>query len=593
MTIKIEVNQFVIVIKRVIILLCVAFFQFQVVMAEKPNIVFIITDDQGYGDFGFTGNPLIQTPFLDKMAESCAQMTQFYVSPVCSPTRASLMTGRYHYRTGVTDTWKGRSMMKTEEVTLAEVLRDAGYATGLFGKWHLGDCYPMRPQDQGFEEVLMHKGGGIGQRSDPPGGEGKYTDPILFHNGKKVQEKGYCTDIYFDRAIEWISKQSKKGKPFFAYISTNAPHSPFHDVPLSWYDIYRKMDLRNKNVPQAGYPLQTNENNEQLDTRARIFAMISNIDENVGKIQPRLKELGILDNTMIIFMSDNGPDGNRYNSGFRGAKTEVYQGGVRTPFLIEWPAQFKKPVSSPRVAAHIDIMPTLLEACGVSYEGEFDGRSFLSLLSEDKIEWPDRYLFIQAHRGVRPTTYHHSAVITEEWKFVHPSGFHKEQFEGEPIFELYEISKDPYEQKNVAALYPEIVESMRGAYDTWLKEIDSSREGDYAMPSIHVGTKYENPMVLTGQDQQAARGDRGPYWKLEVAYGGKYDIECLFGPKKNIEEVVLSVQGKKLKKVVENGELIFKDIELVKGPADLSVILHAGEKHKSVWQVEIRYKPGA
>ncbi|MCG6920480.1 MAG: sulfatase-like hydrolase/transferase, partial [Acidobacteria bacterium] len=173
---------------------------------SRPDVILIVTDDQGYGDLGVKGNPLVRTPHIDAMAARSAEMTRFYVSPVCAPTRASLMTGRYNYRTRAIDTFVGRAMMEPGEVTLAEILRDSGYRTGIFGKWHLGDAYPMRPIDQGFEEALVHRGGGIGQPSDPPGGEGKYTDAVLFHNGRQVSTEGYCTDVYFDRALDWIGE---------------------------------------------------------------------------------------------------------------------------------------------------------------------------------------------------------------------------------------------------------------------------------------------------------------------------------------------------------------------------------------------------
>ena len=201
------------------------------VCQKPPNVVLIMTDDQGYGDFGATGNRVIQTPHLDQLATQSVQLSHFYVSPVCSPTRASLMTGRYNYRTRCIDTWIGRSMMDPNETTVAEVLQGAGYRTGIFGKWHLGDCYPMRPNDQGFHESLVHKGGGLAQPSEPLENKRRYTDPILFKNGQQVQTKGYCTDVYFDHALEFIKRSHQSNKPFFTYIATNAPHGPFHDVP--------------------------------------------------------------------------------------------------------------------------------------------------------------------------------------------------------------------------------------------------------------------------------------------------------------------------------------------------------------------------
>ncbi|MHC4228157.1 MAG: sulfatase-like hydrolase/transferase, partial [Planctomycetota bacterium] len=295
----------------------------------RPNVIIVMTDDQGYGDLGVTGNPIIRTPNIDAMAARSGSMKNFYVHPVCAPTRACLMTGRYNYRTRVIDTWVGRAMMEPEETTIAEILSGAGYATGIFGKWHLGDNHPMRPMDQGFDESLVHRGGGIGQPADPPGGEGKYTDPVLLDNGKPAQFKGYCTDVYFERAAEWISKCTARKKNFFAYIPTNAPHGPFHDVPEEILERYKKMDLGNDHFPQdKGHPLPEASDEEK---RARIFAMITNIDDNMGRLFTRLDELGLSENTIVIFMVDNGPNGRRYVAGMKGSKSHVHEGGIRSP----------------------------------------------------------------------------------------------------------------------------------------------------------------------------------------------------------------------------------------------------------------------
>src|SRR5262245_26202184 len=204
-----------------------------------PNVILIMTDDQGYGDLGVHGNPIIRTSNIDAMAKKSAVLPSFYVSPVCTPTRASLMTGRYNYRTRAIDTFRGRAMMDASEVTVAELLKTAGYATGIFGKWHLGDCYPMRPIDQGFDMALVHRGGGIGQPSDPPGAEDKYTDPVLFRNGQPEQTQGYCSDVYFREGMTWAEKVSGAGKPFFLYLPTNCPHGPFGDVPPAEYAYYK------------------------------------------------------------------------------------------------------------------------------------------------------------------------------------------------------------------------------------------------------------------------------------------------------------------------------------------------------------------
>jgi len=334
----------------------------------RPNVILMMTDDQGYGDFGFVGNPVVKTPHLDAMAGRSARMTQFYVSPVCTPTRACLMTGRYNYRTRAIDTYLGRAMMDTAEVTIAELLRGAGYTTGQFGKWHLGDNYPMRPSDQGFDEVLCHRGGGIGQPSDPIGGEGKYTDPILFHNNEQVSMQGYCTDIYFDAAFDFMRKSVEEDKNFFAYIATNAPHGPFHDVPEELRKMYMDMNLRSGMAPGASEKAYE----KAKDTMARIYAMETNIDQNVGRLFEKLKELGIYEDTLVLFLVDNGPNGNRFVGPFRGRKGQVVDGGIRSPLLAHWPAQLEAGQNSDRVAAHIDLLPTILDACGFAKPKELN-----------------------------------------------------------------------------------------------------------------------------------------------------------------------------------------------------------------------------
>nr|MBX2873931.1 sulfatase-like hydrolase/transferase [Saprospiraceae bacterium] len=271
---------------------------------ERPNIILIMTDDQGIGDLGVTGNPIIETPNIDAMASRSASLNRFYVSPVCSPTRACLMTGRYNYRTRVVDTWVGRSMMDTEEVTIAELLQDAGYATGIFGKWHLGDCYPMRPGDQGFEESLVHKGGGLAQPSEPYENQRRYTDAILFRNGEQVQTKGYCTDVYFDGALDFIESAVANDKPFFSYIAMNAPHGPYHDVPTDLKAKYKEKDILSISIGET--------NEKLLDNVAGVLAMIENVDQNMGKLFSQLDEWGLTENTLVIFMVDNGPNSRRY-----------------------------------------------------------------------------------------------------------------------------------------------------------------------------------------------------------------------------------------------------------------------------------------
>ena len=323
--------------------------------SKRPNIVLIMTDDQGWAQLGSHGDPVLQTPRLDELAGQSVEMMRFYVSPVCAPTRAALMTGRYNYRTGVVDTYLGRAMMDPDEVTIAEMLRDSGYRTGIFGKWHLGDNYPQRPGDQGFQESVVHKGGGIGQPSDPPGTD--YFDPILSHNGQPKEYSGYCTDVYFDEAMRWIGDGG--GAPFFAYIPTNAPHSPYL-VPDSYREVYAEQGLSDKD--------------------ARIYGMITNIDDNVGRLMDHLEEHGLTGNTLFIFLTDNGPTTRLYHAGLRQQKGSVYENGIRVPFLARWPDRLA-PRKLEQLGAHIDVAPTLLSATGTAppSEVQFDGIDLLSL----------------------------------------------------------------------------------------------------------------------------------------------------------------------------------------------------------------------
>ena len=561
---------------------------------DRPNVVIIITDDQGYGDLGVTGNPVIKTPNIDAMARRSGSMTNFYVHPVCAPTRACLMTGRYNYRTRCIDTYVGRAMMDPAEVTLAEILRGAGYATGIFGKWHLGDCYPMRPMDQGFEESLVHRGGGIGQPADPPGGEGKYTDPILMSNGKQVQTKGYCTDIYFDRAMKWIGKCAGEKRNFLAYIPTNAPHGPFHDVPEKLLNYYRNQDLGNQRFPQeTGHKLP--QKCDQ-DKRARIFAMITNIDDNAGRLFAKLDELDLTENTIVIFMVDNGPNGARYVAGMKGNKGGVHEGGIRSPFFVHWPTVIKPGHSSDRIAAHIDVLPTILDACKVPKPAglKLDGRSLLPLLQTENVDWPDRTIFIQSHRGDRPVLYHHFAARSQRWKLLHASGFGREAFEGEPGFELYDMANDPLEQHDLAQERTDIVEKMRSDYEAWFQDVGSTRPDNYAPPRIHIGTPYENPVVLTRQDWRHMKGrtwasDSNGYWELWSASSAQYDVRLRFPPAELDGQVTLQISDNTLTAPISKGmtERTFKAVPIVKGDARLLATLTVGAKTQGPWQIDV------
>ena len=342
--------------------------------AERPNVVLIMTDDQGIGDFGATGNSIIETPRIDALAQRSASMSTFYVSPVCSPTRACLMTGRYNYRTRCIDTWVGRSMLEPENGrslrrSPKQTTRRASSASGT---WATTTRCGLRIRASRKSSCIG--GGGLAQPSEPRENQRRYTNPILFHNGKQMQTKGYCTDVYFDGAMQFIEETHKAGKNFFTYIPTNAPHGPYHDVPEDLRKHYMGKDLAKLFVNEP----RKNRRAGELDKLARIAAMITNVDQNVGRLLDKLDSLGLTENTMVIFLVDNGPNTMRYVGDRRGMKSYVHEGGIRAPLWIQWPARLKSGTVRDELAAHIDLMPTILDAAGVAPPANhhFDGRSF-------------------------------------------------------------------------------------------------------------------------------------------------------------------------------------------------------------------------
>jgi arylsulfatase/arylsulfatase A len=538
--------------------------------AAPPNIIIIMPDDMGYGDLGVTGNPVIRTPHLDKFAKESAELTNFYVSPVCSPTRASLMTGRYNQRTRCIDTFKGRSMMEPEEVTIAEMLKEAGYATGIFGKWHLGDNYPMRPQEQGFDEVLIHRGGGLAQPSEPVENKRRYTDAILFHNGQQIQSKGYCTDVYFDAAIEWMKQCQAEVKPFFAYLPPNAPHGPYHDVPEDLLAYYQSTNL----TPI----LNGGKSDKHKDTVARVFAMIENIDQNVGKLEAYLEESNQKDNTLMMFFTDNGPNTMRYVGDFRAMKSHVHEGGIHTMFYARWPERFQAGHVNDRIAAHIDMLPTLAAASGAALpkDVKIDGTNLLPLLRGEPNDWPDRNLVLQTHRGDAPIPFHHMAVRTQDWKLVHPSGFGSEIMNEEVPFELYRITDDLAEADNLAEQMPEKLAELKTVYRNWYDDVSSTRPDNYAPPRIIVGSDYEMVSDLSIQDWRVGTdqgwGSKGK-WLVTVAEAGSYTANVQWANPIGEREVTVHLGETTASGTLgENeDEILFTGLKLSAGNADFRV----------------------
>ncbi len=477
--------------------------------AAKPNVVLVITDDQGYGDLACHGNPWIKTPNMDKLHGESIRLTNFHVGPTCAPTRAALMTGRYCNRTGVWHTIMGRSLIRQDEVTIADVFGKNGYKTGAFGKWHLGDNYPSRPFDKGFQETFMHGGGGVMQTPDFWSND--YFDDTYFHNGVPTKCEGYCTDIWFDRALKFI--ESNRDSPFFAYIPTNAPHGPFN-VAEKYSRPYEEM----------GIP----------SSRAAFYGMITNIDENMAKLYAKLDELGLSENTILIFMTDNGsaagfkangktPEETGFNVGMRGTKGSEYEGGHRVPFFIRWPAGgLGGGVDIDRLTAHVDVLPTLADLCGISTKGTLplDGKSIKKLLENPDARWRNRVLVTDSQRIENPEKWRKSATMTDKWRLVN----------GE---ELYEIKVDPGQEHDLAGQHPEVVKKLRAEYEKWWDSV-SERFDEYCR--IILGSDKENPSSLTAHDWHTGKVPwnhrmikanpvtNGP-WAVEVERAGTYTFE--------------------------------------------------------------------
>jgi arylsulfatase A-like enzyme len=493
---------------------------------RSPNVILIITDDQGYGDFGFTGNPHVTTPTLDALAAESTRFTNYYVSPVCAPTRSSLMTGRYSLRTGVRDTYNGGAMMSTNEITIAELLKEKNYTTGIFGKWHLGDNFPMRPSDQGFDESLIHLSGGMGQVGDFTTfseGDRSYFDPVLWHNNQQQKYLGYCSDIFASEAIKFI--EANKERPFFTYLSFNAPHTPLQ-VPDEYYQKYKDLDP-STGFGEDGKPFYPMTESQKEDAR-KVYAMVENIDDNLNRLFEKLDELGIAENTIVIFMTDNGPQQQRYVGGMRGLKGNVFQGGIRVPLLIRYPTRFEGNRDISALSAHLDIMPTLADLVGfdVPKDRKIDGRSLLPWM-EGKPPTPDERSYFTYWTRKYPERYQNIAIQKEGWKLVGNTDYNA------PLenFELFNLAVDPFEQKNLVDQEVSRAESLKAELDLIYNELIQSKNL-INQPLIEVGNPAENPIILNRNDASGERGiwaqeDIFGYWNVKMEEG-IYDITLKF-----------------------------------------------------------------
>lgn len=444
---------------------------------SKPNIILVMTDDQGYGQVGRHGHPWLKTPNLDALYDKSLRFTRFLVSPTCSPTRSAIMTGRHPMKNGITHTILERERMTLDATIMPQVLKTAGYTSGIFGKWHLGDEEPYQPHKRGFDEAFIHGAGGIGQAypcscADAPGN--KYMDPVIRHNGSFVKTHGFCTDVFFTAALGWIKQQKDKEKPFFVYLTTNAPHGPFI-AP----------EKNAKRFTDIGFGKE----------QAGFYGMIENIDENMGRLAEKLKAWDLEKNTVVIFMSDNGTTGGGsgvpgkdlapgypfFNGNQVGLKGSTDEGGVRVPFFIRWDGKINAGRDIDNIAAHIDLLPTFAALASADLpKNQVEGRSLLPLIEGKADGWDDRFLFTHVARwptGAEPNDFEFTnyGVRNQRFRFVGPRGGgkpkkNKKGAEQTPVEALYDLEADPYQKTNVIGDYPEVAEKMNAAYEAFWKE---------------------------------------------------------------------------------------------------------------------------
>lgn len=444
---------------------------------SKPNIILVMTDDQGYGQMACHGHPWLKTPNFDALHASSLRFTRFLVSPTCAPTRSAIMTGRHDLKNGVTHTILERERLTLAATILPQVLKTVGYTSGIFGKWHLGDEEPYQPQHRGFDETFIHGAGGIGQAypcscADVPGNT--YTDPVIRHNGTFVKTHGFCTDVFFSAALGWIKKQKDREQPFFAYITTNAPHGP-----------YLAPEKNKKRFTQLGFP----------EEQAGFYGMVENIDENMGRLLEKLREWDLFKDTLLIFMSDNGTTGGGpgapgrefapgysfFNGNQVGLKGSTDEGGVRVPFFVRWDGHIKPGRDLSTIAAHIDILPTLAALANAKLpEGQVEGRNLLPLIEGEATHWPERYLFTHIARwavGTDPDTqeFINYGVRDQRYRYVGPrvgnaKAGQKKKATWQSREALYDIEADPLQQHNIISEHPEIVAKMKAAYEAFWKQ---------------------------------------------------------------------------------------------------------------------------
>ena len=494
-----------------------------------PNVIIIFADDMGYGDLGLHGYPWIRTPNLDAFAKESLELTNFHVGTTCTPSRAGLMTGRNANRNNAWHTIAGCSILNFDEETMPEVFDSNGYTTAMFGKWHLGDNYPYRPHDRGFQKTLYHGDGGVQQTPDY--WNNNYFDDTYFRNGIPEKTHGYCTDVWFKEALHFIKNEEEK--PFFLYLSLNAAHSPFN-VP----EVYAKK--------YSSAPL--------TEEQKRFYGMISNIDDNFGTFISYLKQKGLFENSIIIFSSDNGTaagikeDGKGnllgFNSGLRGTKGSHYDGGHKVPFFISWPGgKLKKGAATNELISHVDLLPTLAELSRLAHSPhrKLDGINVANVLSGDE-SLGERLLVVDTQRNQWPIKGKNSCVMKTTWRLINGT-------------ELYDTSSDPAQKKNIAKEHPDLVAEMQGFYDSWWTSI----EPNFKYSEIPLGHPMANPTLLTIHDlhtkdplpwnqEQIREGKTSPdgFYSINVTADGTYRFKLFRYPPESglaINDSPVTIEG--------------------------------------------------
>ena len=467
--------------------------------AAPPNVIVVLTDDQGYGDLSCHGNPVLKTPHLDQLHGESVRLTDFHVAPMCTPTRGQLLTGVDALRNGAMNVSSGRTLLRREFVTMPEIFQRSGYRTGMFGKWHLGDNHPYRPQDRGFEESVWFPSSHI--PSAPDYWNNDYFDDTYEHNGVRKPYEGYCTDVFFREAMSWMRARREREEKFFCYIPLNCPHGP-----LFVADRYRE--------PYRNQPRHV----------ASFFGMIANIDENMGRLETFLRETGLRDDTLLIFMTDNGTATGEtvFNAGMRGKKISLYDGGHRVPCFVRWPNGNLRAAGDIDVLTQAqDVLPTLIDLCNLNKpdEADFNGLSLAPLLRGESESLPDRKLVVQFSRMNRPRPRHgDAAVLWDQWRLVKGT-------------ELYDIQSDPGQTNNIIEGHPKLAIAMKSHYDDWWKGV-APRVHEFG--AITLGSDRHNPTMLSpcewqdvflDQAAQVRRGEqKNGVWTVDVDRAGPYEF---------------------------------------------------------------------